>query len=342
LANSSATPLTAISASALSTAAADYRLALAVRLGREIVGYLVLPAERELAPVDRALAEIAVSGVALEFAKLRAASEVEHRLGGEVALDLITGSFSSADAIDARCARLGFDLGQPRAVLVFRVARRPARETDAAAEADLRRRSLEMMRDELGRRAPGSMIVAHGELIVVLAAARDTAHGRDMAVRLRDHLRTRLPESTSAVGIGEMCARAADYAPAFALARDALELMTRLGRDETMVGARELGAYGLLIKGSNREELIAFARRTLGPLIEHDRRHGTDLLTTLRVFLDEGRVQRRAAERLIVHVNTIVYRLKRIEELLGVDLDDAGVIFDAMLALRVMDVVGEA
>jgi DNA-binding PucR family transcriptional regulator len=99
----------------------------------------------------------------------------------------------------------------------------------------------------------------------------------------------------------------------------------------------ELGPYGLLLRASSRDDLVAFARRTLGPLTVYDRLHGGDLVRTLRVYIEEDRVQRRVAERCFVHVNTVVYRLRRISELLAVDLGDPRVIFDLTLALRITD-----
>jgi GAF domain-containing protein len=46
--------------------------AVAVRVGREVAGHLLLSAEQDLGPIDRALVDVAVTGVALEFAKIRA------------------------------------------------------------------------------------------------------------------------------------------------------------------------------------------------------------------------------------------------------------------------------
>ena len=94
--------------------------------------------------------------------------------------------------------------------------------------------------------------------------------------------------------------------------------MIRLGRRGTIVAAAELGTYGLLLRASSREDLESFARRTLRPVLEHDRAHGGELLTTLRAYIDEDRVQRRVASRCFIHVNTVVYRVRRIETLLGV------------------------
>jgi purine catabolism regulator len=59
----------------------------------------------------------------------------------------------------------------------------------------------------------------------------------------------------------------------------------------------------------------------------------------LRVYLEEDRVQRRAAARCYIHVNTIVYRINRIEQLLDRSLDDPSTVFDLTLALRVLDVL---
>ena len=134
------------------------------------------------------------------------------------------------------------------------------------------------------------------------------------------------------VAISDACRRPNDYAPAFALAREAIELMVRLGRRGTIVAAGDLGTYGLLLRASSREELDAFAQRTLRPVIDHDRAHGGDLLTTLRAYIAEDRVQRRVAARCFIHVNTVVYRIRRIEALLGVHLDDPATVFDVTLA----------
>jgi DNA-binding PucR family transcriptional regulator len=147
---------------------------------------------------------------------------------------------------------------------------------------------------------------------------------------------------TVTIAMGDTCRRPADYAPAFVAARRALDLMLKLGRRGTVVGAQELGPYGLLLQASERDGLEAFARGALAPLVDHDRRHGADLLGTLRVYLEEDRVQRRTAARCFIHVNTVVYRINRIEQLLDRSLDDPSAVFDLTLALRILDVLGGA
>ena len=308
---------------------------VAVRVGREVAGHLLLSAERDLAPIDRALVDIAVTGVALEFAKIRASLEVEERLRGEAMADLLTGMYPDEPAISARAARLGHDLGRPHDLLVIDV-KRPGSSAEVVD-----RRLAAVVREHLAKRAPRSVTVLHGGSIVVLAAQprRMDRHPAALADELLSTLEGVAGEGAVTISLGRTCDRPDAYAPAFAAARRALDLMLKLGRRGAVIGARELGPYGLLLEASSREDLEVFATSALQPIIDHDHEHGADLLRTLRVYLEEDRVQRRTAARCFIHVNTVVYRVNRIEQLLGRSLDDPSTVFDLTLALRIVDVM---
>jgi sugar diacid utilization regulator len=321
-------------------------LSVAVRVGRDVAGHLLVSAEQEIGPFDRALVDVAVTGVALEFAKIRASLEVEERLRGEAMSDLLAGTYPDEAAMSTRAARLGLDLGRPHDLLVIDIAEREATEGGTAGnggepEPDPERRFVALIREHLAARAPRSLAVPHGGAIVVLAArpARGERDPRVLAAELSSALEGAAGPGAVTIAIGGTCDRPDDYAPAFAASRRALDVMLKLGRRGSIVGARELGPYGLLLQASSLDDLELFARDTLAPLLEHDRRHGSDLLGTLRVYLEEDRVQRRAAARCFIHVNTVVYRINRIEGLIGRSLDEPSAVFDVTLALRVLDVL---
>jgi DNA-binding PucR family transcriptional regulator len=78
----------------------------------------------------------------------------------------------------------------------------------------------------------------------------------------------------------------------------------------------------------------AFTARLLDPLRAYDRRHRADLVATLTAFLEADGSWTRCAARLHLHVNTLRYRIGRIERLTGRDptrLEDQ---VDFFLALR--------
>ncbi|MEU5841893.1 helix-turn-helix domain-containing protein [Rhodococcus sp. NPDC047139] len=81
----------------------------------------------------------------------------------------------------------------------------------------------------------------------------------------------------------------------------------------------------------------AYADRLLGDVVEHDRRTDAGLLATLEAFLDCDGSWRRAAEQLHVHLNTVRYRIGRVEALTGRSLSRTGDRFDLYLALRSLD-----
>jgi len=318
--------------------------AIAIRVGAEVAGHLLLSSDADLGPIDRALVDVATTGVALEFAKQRAAAEVEERLRGEAIADLLSGAYTSEEAIAARAARLGHDLSQPHDLIVIDVAPLGVAEDAMASDGDTDRlrRAFQVVRERLTGRAPRSLASQHlGSIVVLAGSSRHAADGRALADELRTALDAAIGGACATVVIGDRCRRPAEYAPAFRLARDVLDLLLRLGRRGGTVAAADIGPYGLLLRASSRDDLEAFADRALAPLIEHDRTHGGELVPTLRAYLEEDRVQRRVAARCFIHVNTVVYRVRRIEELLGVDLADPSVVFDLTLALRIRDLLAE-
>jgi sugar diacid utilization regulator/putative methionine-R-sulfoxide reductase with GAF domain len=317
------------------------RVSVPVRVGPELVGRLTL-GHGASDPVDRALVDIASTGVALEFAKIRAALDVEQRVRGDVIHDLLTAAFASPDEIATRAARLGYVLGDLRDVFILDVGDGGMDLGAAAVERE--RRIVDRLGDVVSAEAPGSAVAAMDHAFVVLATPRRAgrlADPRALAERLRNAVGEVVPDGVVSAAIGDPCRTPADFAESYRLAREALEVMTRLGRRGLVIGARELGPYAVLLRATEPDALRAFALRVLRPLLPADGQGAGDLLETLRVYLDEGGVRRRAARRLFVHVNTIVYRLDRIERLLGRDLADPHDAFELTLALRILDLTDD-
>ena len=75
----------------------------------------------------------------------------------------------------------------------------------------------------------------------------------------------------------------------------------------------------------------------LSELSEHDRRHGTQYLATLRAFCDMKYNATHTADALHIHRTTFLDRLKRIQEILDVDFDSPDERLHLLLALRLLD-----
>jgi hypothetical protein len=130
---------------------------------------------------------------------------------------------------------------------------------------------------------------------------------------------------------------AAGVAETLAQARQARRLAAQLGGGVRVVDAADVGSVELLLAAVPGEARRAFRASLLAPLLDYDREHGTELVRTLRVFLDCSGSWTKAADAMFVHVNSLRYRIRRVEELTGRDLGSLADQAALLLALRLGD-----
>ncbi|MGH3736779.1 MAG: PucR family transcriptional regulator, partial [Micromonosporaceae bacterium] len=111
-----------------------------------------------------------------------------------------------------------------------------------------------------------------------------------------------------------------------------LGAMVALNRVGEGAAGGELGFVGLLLGGGR--DVDGFVQRCIGPLVDYDRRRGTDLVTTLEVYFAAGSSLARTKDRLHVHVNTVTQRLERVGKLLGEGWQSPERALEIQLALR--------
>jgi PucR family transcriptional regulator, purine catabolism regulatory protein len=97
---------------------------------------------------------------------------------------------------------------------------------------------------------------------------------------------------------------------------------------------RDLGSIQLLLSLQDGRGVELYCDSLLGRLVEHDRRHGSALVESLRAYIEANGRWAEAAAALNVHRHTLRYRARKIEELTGRDLASAGDRLELWLALR--------
>ncbi|AXB44285.1 helix-turn-helix domain-containing protein [Amycolatopsis albispora] len=115
----------------------------------------------------------------------------------------------------------------------------------------------------------------------------------------------------------------------------ALEIGANREDRVAVVPGEEIGVHRLVLAGVSDELRAALRRRVLGPLLDYDAAQHSDLVHTVRVFLESSGSPAVAAKALHIHVNTLRYRIGRAGELLGLDLTDFTNQVDVYLALRI-------
>ncbi|CAM5393149.1 PucR family transcriptional regulator [Leifsonia shinshuensis] len=289
---------------------------VAIRSGGETLGVFgIYDPDDNRSDDDRFAVEYASAAIAVELAHRRSLAEVELRLGRELADDLVAGG-EVVDAL-ARAEALHFDLGSlQRAVLVAWESPTP---NGVDVSAAVRHQLAAMHVPALVSRRPEA----------TLAVVPD---GPDLS-RLYDRVSAALTSVRGTIGVGGR-GTAEDLPRSFAEAGRALRIRAESRQPLGLSNHDDLGLLRILDTSDSGAALERYIAEWLGDLVEHDRKHRTELVRTLAAYLEAGGNYDRTSAALVIHRSTLRYRLGRIRDVSGRDINDPESRLNLHIAIR--------
>jgi purine catabolism regulator len=282
-----------------------------------VEAFLAVGKRDSLGQLDRAVSGHALSLLAIELDKSRAVAEAERRLRGDFLDSLARGGLSARE-LSRGLRRFGLP-GDAEVEVVALEAEVPVDELAWAVE------------DVLSRGEQGFLTAPRDDVVYVLVPA----DGDGRVDQIREQVSGRLGHEVSA-GAGSPVSPA-DTGRSLREARYALQVCRVEGRPAA--DFRSLGTYRLLLTLQEPDALRAFSDSVLAALDEYDREHGGDLVSSLRAFLDHNARWESAAAELYVHRHTLRYRMRKVEELTGRDLDLPHDRMECWLAIRARELL---
>ncbi|MGR6921804.1 helix-turn-helix domain-containing protein [[Actinomadura] parvosata] len=285
--------------------------------------------------------------VGLERSRMEEGRRVERRLAEQLVVAAL-GEAGAAE-LDARLRTCGVGAAEPYAIVNVTAPRPGAtrgpdpatlggriveellgREIVAAAGADA---AIAVVPLRAGT-AAGPAGRSRGSTTGEPADRRGLGSTAELAERLRAgaSVLAALPDTRLCVGVSGALSGAAAVKGGVEEAGHARRLAEARGGG--VVTSDEIYTHALLLATVPGDVRRSFAARLLSPLLDYDRRHQSELVRTLGIFLDCAGSWNACAEQLHVHVNTVRYRVRRIEELTGRDLSTMADRVDFFLALR--------
>lgn len=279
-------------------------------------GYLsIIGWDNELDDVDTLVAEHGAAACALEMAKAKAVSDTEKRLRGTFLDRLLIGDVSQQEAL-RQGERFEHDMSQIHIAIVM----------SWQGDTSFSTRRLETLVNTVvsSQRADALVWQREREEEVLIFHATSLKAPIDSSLKLARAVSAELqrqhPSAHIAIGLGQPARDIAGWRSSYRDAVQALDLARRLQTDQPLyIG--DLGVYQLILSLSDREKLLAFCDKTLGSLLEYDMRQHADLVKTLEAFFTCHGNLSQTAETLIVHRNTLLYRMNRINEIAEIDLN---------------------
>ena len=272
-------------------------------------------AGRTATETDLAALEYAATVLSVELSRLQSVAEAELRSQRDFAEELLAGADEST--IKASAHALGYDPERSHRVVL--ATRRPHDGIDE--------RFFQAVVREVRRIDIATLVVGRANHVVIIAY-RETDW-----IKLRTHIASQSPDGACQLAVGSSYPDAWHIAASYREAQFVANLPSSAPAPVLLFDA--LGVYWMLSSVTDPAGIEAFMNDQVGALLEYDSRHHSGLLITLAQYFDSGCNIDRAAAELSVHRNTLKYRLKRIRELLGGDLNDGPTRLNLHLATRV-------
>ncbi len=136
-----------------------------------------------------------------------------------------------------------------------------------------------------------------------------------------EYLMAYLPGPGFYLGIADFATDWMDFSSRLEHARIAAKVGISIHLQRQICHYDDCGAFQVLASFAATQESAQYINRTLGPLIEYDHVHGTELVDTLEKILSGLSLKDIAAETFFHH-KTIQLRKRRIEQLLNLSLDN--------------------
>jgi purine catabolism regulator len=305
------------------------RLVSPIISGDRARGYLsVIGLADELDLLDQQAVEHGAAAFALEMAKAKAVSEARKALRGDFLEGVLAGTLPPRE-IERLASRLDHETSTPHAVMTFEWAGRNA--------PSLRRLESAVNWAFSSHGRAGLVHIYGGRHICIfqeLRAEDDTESAPALGRRILEQIKTEFPKDNVIAGMSGPALSLADWPRIYNEALQAMQLSQRLQIQGEVVEFNSLGVYRLLGQLEDIPAVRAFTRQVVGPLIEYDGRHQSALLQTIDAYFNHHGNISQTAESLFIHRNTLLYRLERIQELTGHDLNQANMRLGLHLALK--------
>jgi purine catabolism regulator len=267
---------------------------------RGAAGYILAVERADAVPAGVSVVQHIATVAALQLSMQSHEREMLRREGAETLAEMLRGVLDSA-VVSRRLAVQGFPAG---CRLLLAVVRPKSGTADAVADA-------------LAQGRFPQLVLRQEEELYVLAPD-------DPATR------NALAADGAVAGISLPFLAGASLGVARREARWAIARAVESGRGVVSYADDRTGRW----LTSESADLRALVDDVLRPVIDYDEAHGGDLLVTIRTWLEHDRQTDKAAQALHIHPNTLLYRVRRFEQVTGRSLTSTEALAETWLALR--------
>lgn len=305
---------------------------------RGISGYLFLATE-SLKKEEQALLQLAVQLCQVEKQKQQKIEAVKSQYQDTFIFDLLYGNIKSDEDIIIQGKLWGINFSHPHTIIVFSL-----KDFELySADAQIVNKTAKVIHKQLELQQISALTMEKRDEIVIIFPLPVLNNGKSRLTtetflstvfqhvgKTSEHAKERLIS-----GVGRTYQSPSELFRSYQEAKVARELGQLMGI--TYPFFADLGLVHLLYN-HDLQELKAFFEETIGPLRNYDNENESELMDTLNVFFNNQCDLNKSADALFLHRNSLRYRLKKIEEILNINLNDLETRLNIMAALKIKQI----
>lgn len=299
---------------------------------------------KPLEELDFIAIENAATSLSLELVKKFAVAEVDKRFKNDLLEQLIEGKLPS-NILYQDANLIGWDIEGSFAVVLFKISKMNELNSSKQVKRGISNANEEtLLHEAIHQYLPNVIMGSKSGLKVVVwkVDLEDPEWLIKIKVKVSsilDLVKKQANEIIIQVGIGTLSENINRISESYIKAQDALEFGEVLNGREFVTSYSELGVFRMLGKFTNSEELKTFIPPSLQLLLNYQQANKSDLITTLKVFLQCNQNATKASQLLFIHHKTAVYRIERIKEITGMNFDDAEEMLLVQIGLKIIELL---
>jgi PucR family transcriptional regulator, purine catabolism regulatory protein len=312
--------------------------------GDNFYGVLIVPdLNHNLDKGEIVAVEAGAMAISLDILKEMAIREAERKNELDFYNELLLGNLKNRENIISRARQFGFDASDSYYVILVEPDKatfyngKAGREKVRLYEKDhdlkpgkelIEKRMLRILRYALEKEnTPGVVVEALGSLVMLVQAPATSGSiepgsefGKTIMLKIKDTVASNLEDIPVLMASGDFCADIERISNSYLEAWETMEIGKKLYNNDFALSYKDMLPY-LLVKrflsGSNSPGLF---ESIFEPLLKYDREKDGELVLTLETYLQNNYSRTKTADKLHLHRNSLNYRLQKIEELLGLEL----------------------
>lgn len=286
--------------------------------GKMLAYIMILVDERPFTERDLDFAELLSKLIAAEMRRASARGTTQSLMHENLLMDILSGGINREEVAVERARNADFKPGKNICVLSIDIIKHQSNSY-----------MIDYFRQTLERWFIGSKTLLYKQHLVMVMDLKDKAAIQGSTYKRLHEL---MQNNNLIAAYSRTFSNLAALREHYEQSAKALEVIGLMGLPGCLFAYDELKVYHMLYLVSEYVNLIDFCHPPVLQLVNYDKKHNSNYLQTLLTYLDCQQNAVEAASKLIIHRNTLSYRLNKIAEISGMNIVDSDTVFQVQLS----------